>query len=105
MNVKELRIGNFVSQNGKEIVITTLKTSWTVNDLKPISLTEDWLLNLGFEIKELNNSKQWMKFAFGLRLQNNKLYFDWIGGNTKVEFVHQLQNLFFALTGEDLEVK
>jgi hypothetical protein len=46
-----------------------------------------------------------MKFAFGLRLQNNKLYFDWIGGNTKVEFVHQLQNLFFALTGEELEVK
>jgi hypothetical protein len=48
MNVKELRIGNFVSQNGKKIVITTLKASWTVNDLKPISLTEDWLLNLGF---------------------------------------------------------
>jgi hypothetical protein len=74
---------------------------------KPIPLTEEWKLKFGFEKTEWDNFN-----SFRLSIGNNDytivLYTD---GNCevgdiitcKIEYVHQLQNLYFALTGEELK--
>lgn len=93
-------------------------------DLSYIPLTEEWLLKFGFEKYEWNDSF-FIKTKFGhLMIQFYKkeihLFFTNIGsdsqgikmdgrkflGNVKstqnIHYVHQLQNLYFALTGEEL---
>jgi hypothetical protein len=87
------------------------------NDLTmPIDLDEEWLLKAGFirdvhlEILENNNLKQYM---IGDRSSVNffRICYHPIGGYTfsfrgtpiaKLSYVHQLQNLIFALSGEEL---
>jgi hypothetical protein len=68
--------------------------------IKPVPLTEEWLVRFGFE--ELTSIK-WRKG--NLVLTNFGHRIDWVvtddfGVNLK--YVHQLQNLYFALTGEEL---
>ena len=80
-------------------------------DLKPIPITEEWLLKFGFV--KINRN-------FLLEFYNNGCFFYdlnkkefWIGGYDScassqgftvdnIEFVHQLQNIIFALTNEEL---
>ena len=83
-----------------------------VLELHPIPLTEEWLLKFGLKnekgfgfkneiayylIKEQNNS-----FFIGIRYEHDEseYYFVW-----DITFIHQLQNLYFALTGEELTIK
>jgi len=73
---------------------------------KPIPLNEEWLVKFGFE-------KDKSAFIYGYyALYNNEIY--WSGGvysacdsisNIEIKYVHQLQNLIFALTGEELTLK
>jgi hypothetical protein len=77
------------------------------SEFKPIPLTEEWLLKFGFGKTEWDNFN-----SYRLMIGNNDytivLYSD---GNCevgdiitcKIEYVHQLQNLYFALTGEELK--
>jgi len=70
--------------------------------IKPIPLTEEWLLKFGFESYYKNGSEYQDKNMYLVKngdiWQNLK-----IGVN--LEHVHQLQNLYFALTGEELTIK
>ena len=88
---------------------------------KPIPLTEEWLLKFGFEytnecdeIKELVfKISDWLKFYFNNE-DNYKSGCLFVGieetdiGSSNavfIESVHQLQNLYFALTGKELSLK
>jgi hypothetical protein len=88
----------------------------------PIHLTESWLYELGFnnklDTKKFNKQKLWfidnLDFEFRLRQSVNGYYnlfmFDIYfqkESPTKynIFYVHQLQNLYFALTEKELEVK
>jgi hypothetical protein len=81
---------------------------------EPIHLTEEWLLKFGFEKKDV-------EIGYGINdimveyeldgysfTQDNTgkwylLHYNW---NTEhFKYVHQLQNLYFALTGEELTIK
>jgi hypothetical protein len=98
----------------------------TNEDLSPIPLAEEWLLKLGFEKTEVNNGviKQYyhdctppkyrnehgLFFRFGeMRNEKYKMYWYASGAvNSSMhsfpcEYVHQLQNLYFALTGNELQ--
>jgi hypothetical protein len=76
-------------------------------EIEPIPLTEDWLLKFGFT--HTHNTphpnrvfmKSWTEGYFKLEEIIN--YF-WGGSDYSVEleYVHQLQNLYFALTNEEL---
>lgn len=121
MEAKELRIGNLVTQiieksthnEEKTITIEWQELMWISRDrsskYKPIPLTEEWLLNFGFE-KDLdkslvkNNIAIFLdkRFKTNLFLQENQDNFKWFSYELKVEYVHQLQNIYFALTGEEL---
>ena len=84
-----------------------------VDDVSPISLTEEWLLKFGFEICGYGEVHS-MCFT-GYRVKNSiwDVYAVSNGEfvlhkNTKetsitnIKYVHQLQNLYFSLTGEEL---
>lgn len=91
-----------------------------IKNLSPIPLTEEWLLKFGFEKDDLTLGlyiKVMLEYnleiyqnGFSGTLEKDSLWFITIKGyDNQVTFqkrhVHQLQNLYFALTGEELKPK
>lgn len=131
IQANELRIKNLVydkDNNVREICgiqypythLTSLRSpvlaqSVQFNEIEPINLTEDILLMAGFEKatgkrgdyffhKVFNGFRLWIdnitpNYNVG-RKSDAKTY--WVAGGIKS--LHQLQNIFYALTGKELEV-
>jgi hypothetical protein len=115
MKASELRIGNlFIEEHSDKIIevigLKKNRITFTGNfygkwQAKPILLTEEWLLKFGFEKME-NNWKcldlhfatiSWERLAgLTLSFEKESTYLP------HIKYVHQLQNLHFALTGEEL---
>ncbi len=91
-----------------------------ISDLSPIPLTEEWLLKFGFEKDDLTEglyTKIMLEYnlevsqnGFSGTLEKDLLWFITIKAyNNQVTFqkryVHQLQNLYFSLTGEELTLQ
>jgi hypothetical protein len=70
-----------------------------------IPLTEEWLLKFGFI--RVRDYPVYSKND--LRIELNIAKSEWTADlyidRTAIQCVHQLQNLYFALTGEELEIK
>ena len=126
----EIRIGNYIKFHN---IITKVEgfSIWDnliqsdnfaereLKDFEPIPLTEDWLLKFGFKksiVKEPwfeKNKIEVFKYSKGdffLLGRNNTAYgiglHDiWDGMEINLQYVHQLQNLYFALTGTELTIK
>lgn len=115
IKANELRSGNRLLYGGKEITIDIqILYSLFVDGillpekLEPIPLTIEWLERCGFK-------DGWLTFKDGSQLVVHKDGTATIGGwdsatsSQSVEvpcaYLHQLQNLYFALTGEELNVK
>ena len=121
MRTRELRIGNYVSHYvgddlkvdviadvGYHLLsspksITSRKDSDVVKSLEPIPLTEEWLLKFGFDKLEGWDDTFFFQLNDVQILEYNVSGYDYDGVNIK--HVHQLQNLYFALTGEELKLK
>ncbi len=115
MKAEELRIGNWVNlyddYNSQVTGLTNTKKVWCVDDptdkecawstdkIKPIPLTEEWLLKFGFEFDGM--FYQFNKHQ--IRLIGEEVPY-WIDSSyiTNIKHVHQLQNLYFALTNKEL---
>jgi len=109
MKASELRIGNYIEVNGEIRQVTSgiIVTIDTISkpDTKPIPLTEEWLLKFGFDEKGIGYAKGFIylwHYDDGIFLE---LVSDSNSHNTPLKYVHQLQNLYFALTGEELTIK
>ena len=115
MEARELRLSNLVLKDNIEYIIDT-KFFLDVYDgtcyqyeFKPIPLTEEWLLKFGFS-KFLNqytlitsvHKKDFKNIPFIVLYLDNKFEYDDLRFRTNLKYVHQLQNLYFALTGEEL---
>jgi len=114
MEIKEneLRIGSWVLyKDSREVQITANDFSeienvphWCEIFIKAIPLTEEWLVKLGFgepgkyALRDLKAGHFHLSWEDG-----NGMFLESIGIN--IEYVHQLQNLFFTLTGEELIIK
>lgn len=107
MKANELRIGNWVSNGEIEFQITS-KDIYHLDVYvgrviaNPISITPEWLERVGFVSKPNN------LFILGkieLRYYRGRSDVLVRGINVSYKYVHQLQNLYFALTGEELEYK
>lgn len=116
MKATELMLNNAIIRNGI-LVRVDEQTFWDIQNFpeqyRPIPLTEEWLVSFGYEydtvmywkiVKALNEellsiglSKCSIGWSFQLVTFGNQI--------TNVEYVHQLQNLYFALTGEELIAK
>ena len=110
MKASELRIGNYIQNSHGTIFNVGIVMLGGQYDYHPIPLTEEWLLKFGFEyVESYDNYKikagdYWnsVKFYEGEWCYNNDdsdagCYF-----LTTIKYVHQLQNLYFALTNEEL---
>ena len=117
MKANELRIGNLVLFNNSIKPITSnnlcdieFYTDSKIPYCKPIPLTEEWLLKFGFEKKEYEKS-QYREYEY--ILENFKYFRDrfWIvrceecGRYADIKYVHELQNIYFALTKYELTMK
>ena len=107
MEAKQLRMGNIVlskpltgnDKSYKEIVVSANEILRCVNnplDFEQILLTEEWLLKFGFK----KGLKGWFK-----KLDNNCKFNLYMYNDNLYEHVHLLQNLYFALTNEELTIK
>jgi hypothetical protein len=133
IQANELRIGNYVLRNDipgnwyelravcKDRIhpIQVVEQDWakncfwasdcTLSDLNPIPLEEEILLNFGFEFTgECYNSPSLGRYNIfiyeGEKLEEYRLHFTH-NKYVAIYFVHQLQNLFYALTGTELTIK
>ena len=122
INESELVYANFMDVALKQgMTLTDLKLQLNVGDrFSPISLTEDWLFKFGFN-KEIDNEFNPMVLVLNKRIHlyadNQNDYSDiyafvFLGKNKdeiricdNFKYVHQLQNLYFALTGIELQIK
>ncbi len=114
MKATELRIGNWVYPSVGDVSaeqVTEIKSHDTIycatERMQLIPLTEEWLERFGFE--NMPDSKTFTKNAFIYDLETESLYHDdeslVHSESITLHYVHQLQNLYFALTGEELIVK
>ena len=115
---RELRIGNWVSmaQYGVQQIssyniykLNLMELGTKVADyyylIEPIPLTEEWIVKFGFYFaghEKRTFLQVYVKDGVKLRLSNSGiLYYQ----NIPIKTVHRLQNLYFALTGEELTLK
>ena len=97
MKPEELRIGNWVTYKGLDV-------RWSIEDftewskanriadyLEPIPLTDEWLERFGFYGKHKS-----------INTRESKVFFDYNSKSIEIKYVHQLQNLYYALTKKEL---
>ncbi len=118
LSARELRIGNIIIKNGKVHYTNHL----TIRDIyglsiddtdtfEPIPLTEEWLLKFGFIKSKLEGYDVHFKYSHHLlhssitALYNAEFSLSLDNVARGIKYVHQLQNLYFALTGEELTFK
>lgn len=113
MKANELRIGNLVAYGNQitkvcELHYSELTSSLSphgikYSDIVPIPLTEEWLWRFKYESEFFIK-----KFRFDLLGSDFRLRLYYQGTNDiilhHIKYVHQLQNLYFALTGEELSL-
>ena len=115
MKITELRIGNlFIEENSKEIIeVIGLEKNRVVFSgiflykwqAIPIPLTEEWLVKFGFEEKgsfyRIKGSRfvEIISHCEGLDVCSQSILL------SHIKHVHQLQNLYYALTNEHLTIK
>jgi hypothetical protein len=97
MKATELRIGNLVERNGKIHEVSSIHSDNTIRlfdkdrtvsigcfslkEINPIPITEEWLLKFGFEQNFEETEMQ------------------------RFKYVHQLQNICFCLFNKELSIK
>jgi hypothetical protein len=122
INFKELRLDNYICINNnlhpcrvKEItmssvVVESIKENYsepTINSMNPIPLTEEWLLKMG---GKKVNTLDWCIMFGGIEFycRYNKFWYCSIGSvylSDRIQFVHQVQNLYFSITNQELTMK
>lgn len=133
MESKDLRIGNYVKLKGfdnfykvSEIYFSGIECNFEegkkkhfanrIDNFEPIPLTPEILEKAGFErvgrnyqikhelptkrifiVSDTWISGTWQNWAFSLNDENQQIF-------VALHSLHQLQNLYFALTGEELTI-
>ena len=102
MKANELRIGNWVlNKNGRHIQINR-DMFGIVLILKSIPLTPEVLEKCGFESNPYQDRYELKDLHFEYCGVRNII---WSEKYPHIQYLHQLQNLHFALTGEELIYK
>ena len=125
MEANELRVGNWVhhdinvwSYRSEDGAISKCdgnfpwsESDWyaigectmLLDDVEPILLNEEILLKCGFITSNGELGKEYWNNNFKLDYYRESYQFDWYMC-TQIKYLHQLQNLYFALTGEELNI-
>jgi hypothetical protein len=115
IDVRELRVGNLL-YNERTVVTIDARSIFDIWDksekYEPIPLSQSWLKRFGFEIAE----NSYFKGVFNIWVNNICIHQDTFDvtvfslynyNDTKVyiQYIHQLQNIFFALRGEEITIQ
>ena len=115
LRASELRIGNYVQLNTNITQVDVIDYNQIIATefglielkyIKPIPLTEEWLLKFGFETDNI----EWWNGIISIGIYKDGLFYCPTGKislriGKEIQYVHQLQNLYFALTGKELKQK
>ena len=122
MKANELRIGNWVmgdSERPYQIELSDFSDWYNDHNsheygdhVHPISITEEWLLKLGLEQPYDDSPYIYTKdikecpYEEGFRIEEHGEVGCYMIDDyyIKIKYIHQLQNLYYALTGEELIV-
>lgn len=115
---KSFMVGDVVSIDSSEIVIDVFDdiVTWDCESVDPIPISPEWLERLGFEkdnsclrlvfpheVFEVENGFTfWPNEDF--TINTSRVSFG-AYGRMKIQYIHQVQNLFYALTGSELTIK
>ena len=129
---QELRIGNYVivknynskywnkigtieafTRNAEYISLDINQNSaFYLKDIQPIPLTEEILLKCGFEksndldkFYHLELLNKWTRIYFNPKHKVCTLSINQHDSLIRIQYLHQLQNLYFALTNEELTIQ
>ena len=122
MEAKDLRIGNWVNlyddfntqvtgltNTGKVWCVDNPQDencAWSPDKIKPIPLTEEWLLKFGFAEGEYGYWIEMKDKTLWVKLNGVVLIADGFGfvgiTDIKIDKVHLIQNLWHSLTGKEL---
>jgi hypothetical protein len=132
MKASELRIGNLILFSNKiepdKIIKITPRwfrssmedENYEINEYwKPISLTKKWMTDFGFTYTPpgIQGADMWQGMGYWTKkdqFANEVIFRSWrdkldlrLAGyfNTDYSFVHELQNIWYYLTKEELELK
>jgi hypothetical protein len=115
MEAKELRIGNLIyDTRGKvnEVNLNALDYMFeeSLHQCKPIYLNREWLIKFGF--KELPQKAvrrgvltEFVNHGVRIEVSNSNNFYYKNRKSLMIVNVHTLQNLYFALTREELTIK
>lgn len=112
----ELRIGNFVEVENYEIIqLENIHPKGTTKGdeiylssmLKPIELSEHWLLKFGFEKMSGNVFRRNDYDVLLTKIESRLIICNYLDlpPSVKLKYVHQLQNLIHSICGEELKIK
>lgn len=110
MRIEDLKIGSLVSYNNCDLRVTALGSRSDIiglerhpltafNRVSPIPLTEEWLIKLGFGKQ---NGYPFEMLNGYIKIRNGIYFFKYYQLEIELNYVHQLQNLYFALTSKEL---
>lgn len=127
IKIEELRVGNWVLWNGEYVNVYGLEKALErfertkindlyIEDFEPIPLTEELLTEkCGFEDED-GGFGRWLRLDYDIHNKNRHMLYK-IGieriemcskgmttADAPLKHLHQLQNLYFALTGQELPV-
>lgn len=131
MKAKNFRIGNVIKYDNRIFTIDTIAEEFPTldtiefgvgvvdwNNIELIEITEDWLQEMGFKVyADSSICKGW---AIGENpiTHDYLLTLTWMknddgtlaecfykNGHFVIKYVHELQNLFFAITRQELELE
>lgn len=117
MKANELRLGNLILSHGLvcevekielDGIIAQFKHTYIEMDytrgLEGIPLTEEWLVKFGFEYYYDNQYSSTQDYLIIEKTTDGyiKLSDGYYHDGVPIKYVHQLQNLYFALTGKEL---
>lgn len=120
IDVKELRIGNFIMNEFSGEIISvdarffssfaggrdsqSIKKDNIIQNYNPIPLTESWLLKFPKDAERRFILSE--GFCYLRPIGNDSYYFEVLGERIKlICFVHELQNLYFLLDNVNLPLK
>lgn len=121
----DLKPGNLVTDADKILLVNTVEqTPWgryeigfanadagklNLNNLKPIRITNKWLSFFGFNVMDEGSEdfcvfyKDASKMQFTMKWNGRGFYLGEPYHGNLFKYVHQLQNLYLKITGEELK--
>ena len=112
IDIKSLRIGSHILVDGKRervrgldedngLIIRFPAEYVSASEVEPIAITPELLKELGLNVISHGCSEHWFLGNFDLTHNTDSCYWDY-DGDIRVEFLHELEDLYYLKYGVEL---